>query len=88
VSTGLAVSLLLIIAAAVVGMVPLRRHADRQWAEHQRRMVTVRIALDTTNFVAAVARFQAALAQLGPPVQGAANEFRKFGEAFKRGDGR
>lgn len=36
-SAWLAVLLLAIVAAAVVGMIPLRRYADREWAEHVRR---------------------------------------------------
>lgn len=36
-SAWLAVLLIAIVVAAVAGMVPLRRYADREWREHLRR---------------------------------------------------
>lgn len=36
-SAWLALLLVAIVVAAAVGMVPLRRYADREWAEHVRR---------------------------------------------------
>ena len=81
-SAWLAVLLAALVLGAAIGIVPLRRYQDRQWAEHlarQRVMASPAYRKVAANFV----RFQLVLRDsFTPALQQAAAAIAKFGAAL------
>ena len=80
--TTLAIFLVALVLAAAIGVVPLRRYQDRQWADHlarQRVMASASYREVAANFV----RFQIVLRDsFTPALQQAAAAIAKFGDAL------
>jgi len=78
----LAVLLVGIVLAAAIGIVPLRRYADRQWAEHVRRqriMTLPEVQQIKANFI----QFQIVLRDsFAPAMEKAVAALAEFGKAL------